>query len=160
MKNQYFRLTKEIEFEISELEKLLIEVSELSFRFSNGVPNSLEIRGLGAILHDFYNGIENICSRIANEIDGGLPKGNGWHRRVLESMSLDLSGVRPALFSMGTVKSLDEYRRFRHIFRHMYGSHLDWVRIKPLLHKLALVFSEVKKETFEFTIFLKELSGL
>ena len=160
MKNQYFRLTKEIEFELSELEKLVSEISELSFCFNNSLPNSLEIRGLGAILHDFYNGIENICTRIANEIDGGLPKGDDWHRRVLESMSLDLPGVRPALFSEDTVKSLDEYRRFRHIFRHMYGSHLDWVRIKPLLDKLASVFSKVEKETFEFTIFLKELSGL
>lgn len=160
MKNQYLRLIKEIEFELAELDKIVSESAKLSLRFNSNLPDALETRGLGAILHDFYNGIENICKRIANEIDGGLPKGEDWHWRVLESMTLDLPEVRPVLFSANTLKSLDEYRRFRHIFRHMYGSHLDWERIKPLFYKLSAVFEEVKNETVEFMVFLKVLSNL
>lgn len=160
MKNQYLRLIKEIEFELAELEKIVLESAKLSLRFNNSPPDALETRGLGAILHDFYNGIENICKRIANEIDGGLPKGDDWHWRVLESMTLDLPQVRPALFSARTLQNLDEYRRFRHIFRHMYGSHLDWERIKPLFDKLGSVFEEESKEIIQFIGFLKELSNL
>lgn len=158
MTQRYLRLSKEIEFEVEELRKVVTEGMYFDLRFRDGAPGSLEIRGFGAILHDFYNGIENICKRIANEIDGGLPKGDDWHWRLLESMVLELPGLRPAVFSGKTLDILDEYRRFRHIFRHTYGSHLDWERLRPLLENLTSVFSEVEKEIKQFLTFLTALS--
>jgi hypothetical protein len=158
MVQRYLRLSKEIEFELAEIGKIVAEGTGFSSSYREVTPGSLELRGFGAILHDFYNGIENICERIANEIDGGLPKGDDWHWRLLESMALELPKLRPALFSVDIVNQLDEYRRFRHIFRHMYGTHLDWKRIKFLLDKLNTVFSGVEKEIKQFIGFLTALS--
>ena len=36
-------------------------------------PPVLELRGMRAILHDFYTGIEHIFETIAPELNGGLP---------------------------------------------------------------------------------------
>lgn len=157
MIQRYLRLSKEIEFELAEIGMIVAEGTGFSSSYKKTTPGSLELRGFGAILHDFYNGIENICERIANEIDGGLPKGEDWHWRLLESMNLELPKLRPALFTKDVVDQLDEYRRFRHVFRHMYGSHLDWRRIKPLLEKLDKVFSDIEREVQQFIGFLTEI---
>jgi len=34
-------------------------------------------------LHSFYSGAERLFEAIANELDGGLPKGEAWHRELL-----------------------------------------------------------------------------
>lgn len=156
MGQRYLRLIKEIEFEMNELKKIVIESQSFMNQFAQDItPSFLEVRGFGAILHDFYNGVENICKRIANEIDGGLPRGDDWHFRLLESMALELPSVRPALFTPDTIKSLDEFRRFRHVFRHTYGSHLDWKKINVLLTVMDKVFPVIEEEVIQFVGFLE-----
>ncbi|MFO7761594.1 MAG: hypothetical protein R6V20_08300 [Desulfobia sp.] len=43
---------------------------------------------LAACLHSVYSGIEGLFKTIAVEIDGGLPKGDRWHKRLLVQMSV------------------------------------------------------------------------
>ena len=63
------RLRAEIENELERLARLR--------RDAAGAPSTDDpyaIRARGSILHDLYNGIERIFERIADELDGGLPR--------------------------------------------------------------------------------------
>lgn len=75
-------------------------------------------------LHGFYSGIERIFERLVETLDGNLPKGENWHQALLVQMSKEVTGIRPAVISLQTLKRLDEYRGFRHVVRNVYNFHL------------------------------------
>ena len=116
-------------------------------------------RIVGSILHDFYTGIERIFRRIAEEVDGGVPAGEGWHRELLEVMSLELEGVRPAVLSGKLMRKLDEYLRFRHLFRNIYGFELEPRRLKSLAKGMNKTLMALKKAIGKFNKFLDELAS-
>jgi hypothetical protein len=74
-------------------------------------------RAKGSILHDFYNACERIFELIAREVNGGVPRAQQWHKKLLYMMTISVRGVRPAVISKGLVSRLDEYLSFRHVFR-------------------------------------------
>jgi hypothetical protein len=43
-------------------------------------------------LHNFYTGCERIFQLIATELNGGLPSGSDWHRRLLTRMQIEREG--------------------------------------------------------------------
>jgi hypothetical protein len=47
-------------------------------------------------------------------------------------MTLDIPGVRPPLLRRETAHVLDEFLRFRHLFRNLYGFELEWSRVQSL----------------------------
>ncbi len=85
------RLAAEIELELGALNRLADELE--------GAPrgaDTLSLRARGSILHDFYTGVERILIRIAEELNGGVPKGEQWHRQLPADMMVAIPGVRPA----------------------------------------------------------------
>lgn len=52
----YLGLSKEIEFVLDEIEKIVAESNGFSSGYKETTPGTLELRRFGAILHDFYNG--------------------------------------------------------------------------------------------------------
>jgi hypothetical protein len=77
-------------------------------------PDDIELSALAAMVHSFYTGIENIFKRIAEELDGQLPRSSGfWHRELLDTMNKP-GRVRPAVISENLVECLDSYLDFRH----------------------------------------------
>jgi hypothetical protein len=84
-------------------------------------------------LHNVYNGIENCLLRIAHGVDESVPTGSESHRLLLDQMSAPISDLRPQVLSEELLPRLDELRRFRHAFRHMYFFDLDWARVRPLV---------------------------
>ena len=104
--------------------------------FSKSAPRSRQttvgLSALAAALHSFYNGIENIFKRTAEELDGGAPHAEFWHRELLDSMSQPGKN-RPAVISASMVERLDAYLDSRHFFRHSYVFDLRWDRMKTLV---------------------------
>jgi hypothetical protein len=88
-------------------------------RCATEAPDPIELSALAAVLHSFYTGIENIFKRVAVTLDEGLPQGDVWHRRLLDSMA---SGTtkRPAVITKPLRDTLRGYLDFRHVFRHAY----------------------------------------
>ena len=121
------RLAKEIEYEIEGIKKLLEEYY--------GIPKDKStyfIRAQASIFHDFYTALERVMIKIAEELNGGLPKSTQWHKDLLFDMTLELEGIRPPLFPNEYFETFYHYLRFRHVFRNNYGYELKPTLLKPL----------------------------
>ncbi len=152
------RLQSEINHEILSLEALLRELETLKPRLAQKEISNLDLRAAGSILHDFYNGVENIFRRVAQELNGGLPAGEDWHRQLLTDMSLDVKGVRPPLVSEDLKLKLQKYLGFRHIFRNVYGFHLEQEQIKVMVKEFPRILSWLRREIAAFQEYLDKLS--
>jgi hypothetical protein len=83
-------------------------------------------------LHHGYGAVESSLVRVARYIEGALPTGPDWHVELLESMALELEGVRPRVLSDETLRLLRRLLAFRHFFRHAYAVSLDARRLEEL----------------------------
>jgi hypothetical protein len=108
-------------------------------------------------VHDFYSGAERIFRLIALRVDEDMPVGADWHVQLLHRMATDIERVRPAVLDRETARRLEEYLRFRHLFRHIYGFDLEWERCQDLLDGLPAVFESLLKELEAFDEFLQTL---
>lgn len=127
------KLRKQVALEREELHRLLAIYRSLVVQCAETPPNAIELSALAAMLHAFYNGIENILKRIAVEVDGAVPSGEFWHRELLEAMARP-NEVRPAALSDALSGHVREYLEFRHVFRHAYTFDLRWEKMRLLVH--------------------------
>lgn len=105
-------------------------------------------------LHGFYSGLERILERLAETVDGSLPKGENWHQALLVQMSKEVTGIRPAVISLQTLKRLDEYRGFRHVVRNVYTFHFDAAKLENLVLGVGDAFAQARAEVLAFADFL------
>jgi hypothetical protein len=139
------RLAAEI---ASELESLSL-LEEQSAGAPHG-DDTFSLRARGSILHDFYSGIERVFVRIAEELNGGVPQGEQWHRQLVKDMSMEIPQVRPAVIDHELARSLGDFRRFRHVFRNVYGFALEDQRMRPLEERLPAVLAAFRRQVGEF----------
>ncbi len=121
------RLASEIKVELAALRRLLDELSN-----APAGRDVFSLRGRASILHDVYTAVERVFVRVAEELNGGVPKGDSWHRQLLLDMTLEVAGVRPAVISPVLADKLSELLRFRHVFRNVYGFVLEAKRLELL----------------------------
>lgn len=70
--------------------------------------------GIGYLLHNFYNGCENIFRAIAAFFENDLGQGT-WHADLLRRMRLEIAGYRPAVINDELYRLLDDFRGFHHV---------------------------------------------
>ena len=66
--------------------------------------------------------------------------------------------IRPSIISKELAEELDEYRRFRHMFRHAYSSELRWPKMEPLANGIDSLTTTLTKNLSEFIRFVDKLS--
>ena len=98
------------------------------------VPN-YDRGAVGYLLHNFYNGCENIFRSIARFFENDLGPST-WHKDLLKRMKMEISGYRPRVIDDELYRLLDDFRAFRHKFRHTYGFELDWEKEQIVARKL------------------------
>ncbi len=139
------RLAAEIEDELGRLDRLRDESATAPKE-----DDTFTLRARGSILHDFYNGVERVFVRIAEELNGGVPQGDRWHRQLVKDMSLEITGVRPPVIDALLAEDLGHFLRFRHLFRNVYGFVLDAERLRPLEERLPAVLAAFGTEVRAF----------
>jgi hypothetical protein len=153
-RERFIRLAAALRQERDRISRIVGEATDALADFADREPPLRELRGIGDIVHDFYTGIEHVFERLAPELNGGLPAGSAWHRELLENMTLDLRGVRPPVLGVETARALEEFLRFRHLFRHLYGFELEWPRLRRLLERLPPAWESVDADLERFLEFL------
>ena len=151
---RFVRLAAAVRRRQEQVAKIVDEAQQVLADFSETEPPLLELRGIAAILHDFYTAIEHVFETIAPELNGGLPAGEAWHRELLTNMTLDLPGIRPPVLDAETAHALDDFLRFRHLFRNVYGFDLEWSRVRALLEQLPAAWSKLDADLARFLAFL------
>jgi len=143
-------LRENLEVEQAMLRRLLEESAPLLARCRIEQPNSTEQWALAAMLHAFYNGVENCFKRIAIELDGKVPCGPASHRELLDSMARP-GASRPPVITNEARDRLEEYLDFRHMFRHAYTFSLRWDKMADLIHGLEVLWQQVNSELENFS---------
>jgi hypothetical protein len=106
-------------------------------------------------LHNFYTGIEKVFERIADDLNGGVPGGREWHKRLLHSMTLELPDLRPPVISRETEIALFDFLAFRHIVRNIYAFELDSEKIAILMARFPRALKLLKNDLVGFIEFLR-----
>jgi len=109
---------------------------------------------LGYMLHNLYCALEDLFKRVAETFENNVDDLSRYHRDLLRRMSFELPGVRPALLTAQTYRTLDELHRFRHLFRHAYAYQLDPRRVADLQSVIINVKEELDADLDNYNRFL------
>jgi hypothetical protein len=135
--------------EREQLQRLLSGIHGLLAKCRDTAPTEIELSALAATLHSFYNGAENIFKRVLVELDGQSVRGNLRRRELLLHMKTPTEH-RPALLPKELHDTMNEYLRFRHVFRNSYSFDLDWQKISPLVLHLEETFQKLENALDDF----------
>lgn len=143
-------LKADIRREIENLTRRVHSMHELRAQLRSPEPTEFDVRAAGSLLHDFYTGLAKMFQRIALKVDQDLPAGSDWHLQLLQRMATRIDGVRPPILSDDEMRHLEEYLRFRHLFRNLYGFELRWELIEPLVEDMGVRFEEIRSQLEDF----------
>lgn len=143
------KLRKQVTVEIEQLNRLLQIHQPLLDKCKNTKPDPIELSALAAMLHAFYTGIENILKRVVVELDGDSPKGEFWHRQLLDKIAQP-SPIRSAVISAHLKDVLRKYLYFRHVFRQAYTFELRWEKMSELVLECENTLRELEVELKAF----------
>ena len=130
-------LRERVEAEFENIERVLAEFPEDR---SYAELSMLELAGVAALLHNFYNGIENILKYVVHNLSINLPEGDSWHRDLVNLATSE------KLIRESTATDLRPYLAFRHFFVHAYAFDLQPERLEPLSNKARETFSSFRKD--------------
>jgi len=102
--------------------------------------STLELAGVAALLHSFYNGIENILKQILLSGKNKIFEGKSWHKELLEKAE------NFKIISTECKNRLGQYLAFRHFFSHGYAFDLYPDKMEPLVEKLLDIYKLFKNE--------------
>ena len=122
---------------------------------SDQVPN-YDRGAIGYLLHGFYNGCENIFRSVARFFENDLGP-TAWHKDLLKRMKMEIPGYRPKVINDELYIILDDFRAFRHKFRHTYAFELDWEREQIVARKLLPASEMLKKQVASFLDHLDDI---
>ena len=157
MKYNVALLEADIRDELEKIERLAREydmIKELLPRSENEVSFH-DKAATGYFLHSFYNGCENIFHSIARFFENDIGA-SSWHRDLLKRMKLEIPGYRPRLIDLETYELLNEFRAFRHVFRHCYSFQLDWARERAIAEKFPLAWKLFSTQVEDFLSVLRD----
>lgn len=113
---------------------------------------------IGYLLHNFYNGCENIFRSIAAYFENDLGPGT-WHADLLRRMRLEIPGHRPAVIDDELYRLLEDFRGFRHVFRNCYSFELDWERERLVASRFRRAAGLLDRQVEGFLVQLDALGG-
>ena len=153
------QLASDLDLELVKLEMLAEQVQQLQHNLSKApIYADSFYESLALKFHNFYTGCERIFNLISTELNGGLPKSGDWHRRLLSRMVADRED-RKAVIRTETERYLNEFLRFRHVVRDIYGFELNVEKLNQLLTKYPLAWQLFDTDIKAFANWLRELAS-
>ena len=148
--NDELEKLERLEQEFFKVEKMIdLPAEEISY---------IDRGAIGYLLHNFYNGCENIFRSIARFFENDMGPQN-WHKDLLKRMKLEISGFRPRLIDEELYRLLDDFRAFRHKFRHSYAFELDWEKECLVARKFTHTAKMFKIQINNFINILEQIEN-
>ncbi|TVR55285.1 MAG: hypothetical protein EA426_15520 [Spirochaetaceae bacterium] len=146
----FLTLMRELDGDVEQLMRAAALTERAAARIDAGARDAIDYGALGFTIHSAYGVLENYFLRISKFFENSLPS-ESWHRTLVERMSLDIPGLRPALIlSSDTQSRVLEVMRFRHRFRNLYGEELDPDKTLAVERRLRELVEEVPEIHAEF----------
>jgi hypothetical protein len=101
-------------------------------------------------IHNFYNAIEDLLKIVAAHFENQIADTARWHTLLLQRMSQEISGIRPAFLAQESYLLLNSLRGFRHFFRHAYGVPIDYEQLQINLNKARQLYSYLEQDLDRF----------
>jgi predicted nucleotidyltransferase len=152
--NKYLALKLRIRDEMNSLE-ITVSTINRALAEMNDVSEIFVAPALASYIADFYNGCERVSERVAVYLDGGIPRTKDWHLELLKLMAEPGGCDRPPLWSGALLLDLSEYRKFRHLTRHIYQVDLDRERVIVLAQDVSGVFNQIRLAVETFIVWLE-----
>jgi hypothetical protein len=97
-----------------------------------------------------YNVLEQMLERICESFENHFEKRSDYHERLIQRLSLDLKGIRPAFIPDGRAAEVRELKGFRHVMRHAYDLRLRADRLAELTRVAERVAADLPGWCVEF----------
>ena len=130
-------LREQIEAEIENIDKVLSGMPEAGKCLE---LTMLELAGVATLIHNFYNGLENIIKQILLSKNIDIPRGSSWHKELIST------AISNNIIQEPIGKELQNYLAFRHFFVHSYVLDLYADRLIPLVEKAHTLFEKIKND--------------
>jgi hypothetical protein len=152
-------LKADISDELQKIDFVISEFKKVQYKIDlppDEVPN-YDRGAIGYLLHNFYNGCENIFKSIARFFENDLGP-QEWHKDLLKRMKIEVAGYRPKVIDDELFLLLDDFRAFRHKFRYAYAFELDWERERLVARKMIPAKALLDKQMQYFLNQLDEIN--
>ncbi|MEW6558011.1 MAG: hypothetical protein AB1349_11785 [Elusimicrobiota bacterium] len=149
MQDKYKQLLADVEDEIGSIECVLKDLSSLRNNLDPVKIDNAQKAAIGTFLMNFYTGVENIIKRISKEYYQTMPKGESWHKELLD-LSYNPPQGKMSIFNPEIANKLNPYRRFRHLFISGYGFKLEFELMVSLIDNVGSVWIDIKKAITDF----------
>ncbi|HEY85198.1 MAG TPA: hypothetical protein G4N96_08835 [Chloroflexi bacterium] len=158
---EFEQVALDLELELKQLNYLDEEIKKVQRIQADAEPELADIlyENLAYKLQNFYTGCERIFQIIVTELNGALPTGANWHKRLLDRMTVEHSS-RPAVISAETARVLRIYLGFRHLVRHIYGYELELERVTQLIEQYDEVWAQFEADLRAFINWLTKTASL
>jgi predicted nucleotidyltransferase len=153
--NKYLALKSRLEDEMIALENN-VEKLMMLLEQAETIPEIALTPALASYIADFYTGCERISERVAVTFDDGLPRSDNWHQELLKQVAEWGGDNRPPLWSGSLLLELDEYRKFRHLARHIYNIELKLDKVLALAQNVQPVLTKIKQAISLFNDWLDQ----
>ena len=157
--DDYFGIIERIRGEVIILDKI-VNKSIRAWKEAGKSPmyQDLFLDSVSLNLHGFYMGLERLFEIIAKNIDKSFPSDNSnWHISLLKQMTIQ-NNIRPSILSKTSYEGLNEFRKFRHIVRHIYSTSIAPEKMINMMKGFPEIWNQTNKELLAFADYLEELN--
>lgn len=155
MKEKINILISEIKNDHKKIERLLVKFDRAYSTFLKNCEYSKLVEA-AYYVNQVYSGFERIFKNVTKAFENEISQ-NGWHKSLLDRVSLEIEDIRPALISGDSFRCLDELRSFRHFFRHAYDIDIDSEKFAIIAKRVDKLKVYFKGDIAAFLHFLDRL---